>query len=52
LKYFNIHIKNNTIDIYYLLILDSYKSYNLLEFTKYYKKNKIVILCILLYLLY
>jgi len=32
-----------------LLILDSYNSYYLYEFECYYKKNNIVILCILLY---
>ncbi|KAF2178072.1 hypothetical protein K469DRAFT_525436, partial [Zopfia rhizophila CBS 207.26] len=50
LKYFNIYIKKHTISIYYLLILNSYKSYNLLKFTKYYQENKIVILYILIYL--
>ncbi len=32
-----------------MLILDSYNSYYLYEFECYYKKNNIVILCILLY---
>ena len=35
--------------IYHLLIIDSYKSYNLLQFTKYYKENKIITLYIPLY---
>ena len=35
--------------IYRLLIIDGYESHNLLQFTKYYKENKIIILYILPY---
>ncbi|KAF2182586.1 hypothetical protein K469DRAFT_585817, partial [Zopfia rhizophila CBS 207.26] len=52
LKYFNIYIKEHTVGVYRLLILDSHKSHNLLEFTKYCKENKIVTLYILLYSLH
>ena len=38
--------------VYRLLIIDGYKSYNLLQFTKYCKENKIITLYIPLYLLY
>ena len=36
--------------IYRLLIIDGYKSYNLLQFTNYCKENKIITLYIPLYL--
>ncbi|KAF2182905.1 hypothetical protein K469DRAFT_786889, partial [Zopfia rhizophila CBS 207.26] len=52
LKHFNIYIKERTVGAYRLLILDSHKSHNSLEFTKYYKENKIVTLYMLLYSLY
>jgi hypothetical protein len=35
--------------IYHLLIIDGYESHNSLKFTDYYKENKIITLCILLY---
>ena len=37
---------------YRLLIINSYKSHNLLQFTKYYKENKIITLYIPPYLSY
>ena len=37
---------------YRLLIINGYKSHNLLQFTKYYKENKIITLYIPLYLLH
>ncbi|KAF2174950.1 CENP-B protein, partial [Zopfia rhizophila CBS 207.26] len=44
LRHFNIHIKEYTVGVYRLLILDNHKSHNSLEFTEYYKENKIVTL--------
>ena len=38
--------------VYYLLIIDGYESYNLLQFTKYCKENKIITLYIPPHLLY
>jgi hypothetical protein len=47
-----VYIKSYTIRIYHLLILDSYKSHNSLEFRLYYKENKIITIYIPVYLLH
>jgi hypothetical protein len=52
LKHFDAYIKATSTRAYRLLIINSYKSYCLIEFQDYYKKNKIITLYILLYLLY
>ena len=39
-------------EVYYLLILNGYNSYTTLEFNKYYIKNYIITLYILVYILY
>ena len=52
LKYFNIYTKACQVGDYQLLILDSYKSYQLQDFKDYYLKYKILILYILAYLLH
>ena len=52
LKYFNAHTKECTISTYCLLVINSYKSYNLLNFQKYYKDNKIITIYMPPYLLH
>jgi hypothetical protein len=52
LKHFDAYIKATSTRAYRLLIINSYKSYCLIEFQDYYKKNKIITLYMLLYLLY
>ena len=52
LQHFIIHIKDYRVGVWQLLILNSYKSYNLLKFQVIYRENKIYTLYILLYLLY
>ncbi|KAF1924807.1 uncharacterized protein M421DRAFT_34826, partial [Didymella exigua CBS 183.55] len=52
LKHFNMSIKERTIGAYYLLIINSYKSYNSIEFKEYYVEHKIITLYMPLYLLH
>jgi hypothetical protein len=52
LKHFNTHTKGCIVGAYRLLIIDGYKSHNLLKFQEIYKENDIITLCMLLYLLY
>ena len=52
LEYFNRYIKERTISSYYLLVLDSYKSYSLINFYQLYKEKNIITLYIPLHLLY
>ena len=42
LQYFNAHTKERTISTYRLLVINGYKSYNLLKFQQYCKDNKII----------
>ena len=51
-KYFNKYSYSYIKSIYYLLVLDSYKSYYSIDFKGYYKQNNIIIFYILIYLLY
>ena len=50
LKYFNMHVK--PIGVYRMLIINSYKSYYLVDFQDYYKEKKIITLYIPPYLLH
>ncbi|KAF1933789.1 DDE-domain-containing protein, partial [Didymella exigua CBS 183.55] len=52
LKHFNASTKERTISTYYLLIINSYKSYNSIEFKEYCAEYKIITLCIPLHLLH
>ena len=52
LKHFNRHIKDQTMGVYQLLIINSYKSYQLYNFKNYYKEYKILTLYIPIYLSY
>ena len=52
IQYFDKYTKSCTTGTYCLLILDSYKSYISVQFDQYCKKNNIIILCILVYLLH
>ena len=52
LQHFNAHTKERTVSTYYLLVINSYKSYNLLKFQQYYKNNKIITIYIPTYLLH
>ncbi|EEU33619.1 uncharacterized protein NECHADRAFT_18163, partial [Fusarium vanettenii 77-13-4] len=52
LKYFDWYIAKRLNSRYYLLILDSYKSYYSIAFKRYYKENKIIIFYISPYLSY
>ena len=52
IKYFDKYNYSYIKDIYYLLILDSYKSYYSVDFESYYKQNNIIIFYISIYLLY
>ncbi|KAH6417832.1 hypothetical protein HBI59_250890 [Parastagonospora nodorum] len=45
LKHFDEHTKRRVIGAYRLLIIDSYESYDLLEFQQYCKDNKIITIC-------
>ena len=49
---FNPNTYNRAVGQYRLLILDSYRNYNIPEFDQYCKENNIVLLCIPVYLLY
>ena len=52
LKHFNTYIKGYTVSMYCLLILDGYKSHDSLDFRLYCKENKIITICIPVYLLH
>ena len=52
LKYFNAYIKGRIKGTYQLLVIDSYKSYNLIDFQDYYKEYKIITIYIPTYLSY
>ncbi|KAF1928250.1 uncharacterized protein M421DRAFT_27168, partial [Didymella exigua CBS 183.55] len=52
LKHFNASIKERTISAYCLLIINSYKSYNSVEFKEYCVEHKIITLCMPLHLLH
>ncbi|KAF2004263.1 hypothetical protein P154DRAFT_427179, partial [Amniculicola lignicola CBS 123094] len=52
LKYFIKYIEGRKVRVYYLLIFNSYKSYNLVNFQDIYKENNIYTLYILPYLLH
>ena len=52
LKHFNRHTKGRTMGVHQLLIINSYKSYQLQDFKDYYKEYKILTLYIPLYLSY
>jgi hypothetical protein len=52
LKHFNAHTKSYTIGMHHLLILDGHESHDLLDFKLYCKENKIVTICIPVYLLH
>lgn len=43
-QHFNQHTKDHTKGVYYLLILNSYKSYHLVDFKLYYKDYNIITL--------
>jgi hypothetical protein len=45
LKHFNTYTKARSVGAHQLLIIDSYKSYNLHKFYKYCKEEKIIVLC-------
>jgi hypothetical protein len=45
LKHFNTYTKARSVGAHQLLIIDSYKSYNLYKFYKYCKEEKIIVLC-------
>lgn len=52
LKHFNTYTKACSVGAHQLLIIDSYKSYNLHKFYKYCKEEKIIVLYIPPYLFY
>ena len=49
IKYFNIYIKNRSIDIYWMLIINGYRSHISVEFDDYCKLNNIIIISMSVY---
>ena len=46
IKYFNIYIKNRSIDVYQMLIINDHRSHMFVEFDDYCKFNNIIIVSI------
>ena len=52
IQYFNKYVKNRSIDIYRILIIDDHENHISAEFNEYYKNNNIITVNMLIYLFY